>query len=322
MSRLVPLSAPGTRGPVAKVSELIASGVPPGRLYARDVSRPFRGLVCAPGLDPGDFEVRNAALRRLMRPGRFLSRRTAAMALGVPLLGASSPGAQSPGARSPGTAPPAEVGAIRPAKPPQRNGLAGHQVRREVLERVPDEASGWLPTPADIWGLLAPVSTVTGLVVAGDAIVSGPSRSTAALCTVADLARAMERFSGGTGAARLREALPLIRTGVESPAESQVRCLVVADGLPEPQTCCPVPVAGRILHADMGYPELRIAIEHQGAYHFTEGLERARRDNERFEAMKDAGWRVLLSTAHDLRDPRRFLARLRRAIAEALAGLP
>ena len=311
MPRLAPLSAPGIKGPVATVPELITSGVPPGRLYARDISRPFRGLICAPGLDPADFEVRIAALRKLMYSGRFLSRRTAARALGVPLLGDSSRGPASL----------AEIGAIRPAKPPQRRGLAGHQVRREVLERVPDEASSWLPPPADVWGLLAPVSTVTGLVVAGDAIVSGPRRSAAALCGIADLARAAERFAGGTGAARLREALPLIRTGVESPAESQVRCLVVADGLPEPQTCCPVPVDGRILHADMGYPELRIAIEHQGAYHFTEGLERARRDNERFEAMQDADWRVLLSTAHDLRDPRRFLARLRRAIAEAVARL-
>lgn len=98
----------------------------------------------------------------------------------------------------------------------------------------------------------------------------------------------------------LREALPLLRTGVESPAESRTRLLIVGAGLPEPQTSCPVVVRGRTLWADLGYPEWKIAIEYDGEYHFTGGVNRARWDNERIEAMIDAGWRVLRVTALDL----------------------
>lgn len=82
-----------------------------------------------------------------------------------------------------------------------------------------------------------------------------------------------------------------------------------------------MPTAGRELHADLGYPRLRIAIDYEGAYHFENGTEQARRDVERYEAMVAAGWRVLRVTALDLRDPSSFLKRLADAIAEASSAL-
>jgi len=99
--------------------------------------------------------------------------------------------------------------------------------------------------------------------------------------------------------------------------ESRLRLLILAAGFSEPETSCPVPVAGEILHADLGYRELKIAIEYEGSYHFEGGAEQARRDIARHEAMRAAGWNVLLVTALDMRDPRNFLSRLVAALGAA-----
>lgn len=305
MRRLQPLRVPDARGQVVTSAELKRLGVQPWRLYAPDLSRPLRGVIAAEGIDPHAFDTRVVAIRAIMDEGHFLSRRTAARVLRIPTRFGSEV---------------LEVGAVHPRKPRRRAQLRGHQVRPRALRSLP-VGPLWLPHPADAWGLLAAVCDVEDLVVAGDHLISGPSRHERPVCDAAELAETVERFSSSTGIGRLRAALPLLRTGVESPSESRTRYLIVAAGLPEPQTCCPVPVSGRTLYGDLGYPELRIAIEYEGEYHFTGGAARARRDNERFETMRDAGWRVLKLTALDLRTPQPFLARLARAMHEAQGRL-
>ncbi|MBN9612801.1 MAG: hypothetical protein J0H64_04975 [Actinobacteria bacterium] len=109
----------------------------------------------------------------------------------------------------------------------------------------------------------------------------------------------------------------MLRSPVDSPPETLLRLLIVDAGLPEPMVNCPVRVGGRVLHADLGYPQLKIAIEYEGGYHFDGGHTQARRDVHRWEAMHDAKWRVLRVTALDLQDPRAFLARLAAAIQDA-----
>lgn len=286
---------------MARVSALRQAGVPHYRLYASDQARPVYGVVSATGVDPHAFETRVAAVRVLLRPGMFISRRTAARLLGMPVNGGADR---------------LDVGAVRPLKPPRRRGLATHQVRPGTFLALPQPPE-WLPLPEDIWALLGAVASLDELVIAGDFVISGASRESYELCSHGALAAATARYSRSYGAARLRQALPLLRTGVESPGETRTRLLIVRAGFPEPEPCCPVPTASRLYHADLGYPRWKIAIEYQGEYHYTGGLEQARRDNERYEAMRAAGWRVLLVTAHDLRDPRMFLARLLDAIREA-----
>jgi len=303
MRPLTPIPPAAARGQFARSSELLKAGVPKWRLYARDVSHPVHGVVAAPGFDPLEFGSRVRAIRQVMSPGVFLSRRTAATILGLPV----DRGRET-----------LEIGAIRPKRPLRHRGCVGHQIQPGVLREVP-RSPDWLPRPAEVWGTLAAVCSVDELVVVGDALVSGPSRRAVPLCSIEELQESAQRFRGCVGVGLLRASLPLIRTGVESPAETRTRLIIARAGHPTPQTCCPVPVAGRILHADLGYPQWKIAIEYEGEYHFTGGLEQARRDTERHEAMKDAGWTVLRVTALDLRDPRRFLARLARAIAKARA---
>lgn len=300
MKRLPPISAPGVHGKVARVADLVRAGVPIRRLYASDKVRPIYGVVSASGVDPLRFDTRVAAARLLMREGTFLSRRTAARILGIPVDKCDDT---------------IDVGGIWPLRASRRSGLCAHQVRASAFLKMPS-APAWLPAPAEVWALLAGVTTVDGLVVAGDFLVSGATRWADPLCAFEDLEGAFERFNGCAGSPRLRQALPLVRAGVESPAETLLRLQIVRAGLPEPETSCLVQVADRDLRSDLGYKKWKIAIEYEGEYHFTGGLEQARRDTARYEEMQDAGWRVLRATALDLRDSRQFTERLRRVIQE------
>lgn len=287
------------------IAELRAAGVSKWFLYNGDLKRTHWGLAVAPEIDPHAFSTVAASLRLLMRPGRFISRVTAARLYGIPVW------RESDGL---------VCGAIRPVKPPERKGLHGHRIERRTLREVP-EGPHWLPHPADVWGLLAATHSTKDLVIAGDYLLSGKSRRESPLCTRDQLELTLAQFKGNIGVHKLRQAFPLLATGVESPAESLARLIVIQAGLPVPQTCCPVKVDGRTLHADLGYPKWKIAIEYDGAYHFENGVEQGRRDNERVEAMLDAGWRVIRLNALDLRNPTRFLARLTRALQAAGASL-
>lgn len=261
--------------------------------------------MALPDADPESFQTRVAAVRLKLRPGMLFSRRTAAALLGIP--------APAPDL--------IDVAAIRPRRPPERPQVRGHQLGSQTLIRLPDPPA-WLPEYVDAWATLAAVCSVDELVMAGDFLVSGSSRWDEPHCSIADLRAAVRRFRGCVGVTKLGAAVELIRSGVESPAETLTRLTIIRSGLPEPRTCCPVPVSGRVLHSDLGYPRLKIAIEYEGEYHFSGGVEQARRDLARAEAMRDAGWRVLYLTALDLRDPREFLARLAREIRAAATRNP
>lgn len=289
------------------VGELLGEGLPRWLLYGRDREHPIHGVVMRGGT--GDLHDRRVrALRVKLRRGQFLSRRSAAALHGLPL------GRPQPLER-------VEVGAIRPGRPPRRPEVLGHQLRGDALAMLPT-APLWLPGVEDTWCLLAQVATKVELLAAADHIVSGPSRYEEPLSSLDELNAAAERFQGCLGATLRAQVLPLVRTGVESPAESELRLLIVAAGLPEPVVCCPVPCANRTLHADLGYPGLKIAIEYEGAYHFGESaVEQARRDVARVRAMEAAGWKVLRVTVHDLRRPREFLAELRALMLARMRGV-
>lgn len=307
-----PTPLPPLPSPLVTVDELRRSGVSPTRLRARDLHRVVHGVVLLPtrAHDPlaardgaggpvHAVELRLTALLRTLSPGQFLTRRTAARALGLPVL-------------EQGTA--IEIGAIRPTRPPRRPGVAGHQLRAGALAEIP-LPPWWLPSPSEVWCLLAQVAGLDELVAAGDRLVSGASRWERPQTSIAALGHAVRRFARCTGSTLRTAALPLIRTGVESPGETRLRLLLIRAGLPEPVVSCAVPTARRVFRADLGYPELCIALEYEGEYHFQGGTEQARIDVARHEAMRDAGWIVLRVTALDLREASGLLFRLRRAMA-------
>lgn len=301
MRRLTPINAPGLFAEVVHVRELREAGVKRWRMSAGDLSRPMRGTRAHPDIDGASFAARAKAMQLLLGEGRFLSRRTAARLLLIPT---------SDRFRA------IEVGAVNPHRPPQRPGVVGHRIQPGTLSTVP-VGPDWLPEVQDVWALLGAVSEIDDLIVAGDHLISTTRKSGGPGCSVEALSDALARFNRCQGVERLRTALAQVRPGVGSPPETLVRLFILRAGFVEPQTNCPVEVDGRVLHADLGYPQWRIAIEYDGIYHFENGAEQLKFDNARYERMRDAGWTVLQLTSLDLKSPDYFLQRLAKAVARA-----
>ena len=91
---------------------------------------------------------------------------------------------------------------------------------------------------------------------------------------------------------------------------------LVDDGLPEPLLNFDVFWDGVwIARVDLAYPELKIAIEYEGAHHQTDPNVFAD-DIARRELMEAAGWLVIRVIADHLRQPDRLANRVRRALIE------
>ncbi len=106
-------------------------------------------------------------------------------------------------------------------------------------------------------------------------------------------------------------AVGLSDGGSGSPAESRVRVLLYRAGLPRPVTQCRIETARGRFHADLGWPDQRVALEYDSAEHHSSRVERER-DRRRYSAMTDAGWEVVSIGMHDLRThPERLLRRVR-----------
>ena len=63
---------------------------------------------------------------------------------------------------------------------------------------------------------------------------------------------------------------------------------------------------------DFAWPEHRLALEYDGAWHGEPG--QFRRDRHRLNRLTAAGWRVIFVTAADLRNPEALLRRIARAL--------
>lgn len=129
----------------------------------------------------------------------------------------------------------------------------------------------------------------------------------------ADLQTMAVEGAGRWGVTKVRRTVPLVDPRADSPPESRVRVACVLAGL------APVPqyevrdggvVLGRV---DLAFPEERLAIEYEGAYHF-EGTQIVR-DDARIALLIAAGWRVIRLSAADLRDLDAVVARIRAELA-------
>lgn len=273
---------PIPRGGAVRTSEHSSFATTRGRLRAKSVQHPFTG-VSAIGLDLDSVVDLCEAYRPLLRAGEAFSHATAAQLYGVPLPAWAE------------VARPLHV--LSPTVTRARTrGAIGHRSRHVF----PIHLRLGLPvvTPADLWMQLAGVIGRRDLVAVGDFLVTGRLHGPAAeppLCTPAELAAVMSRSDGRRGLASARWALEQVRTGAASRPETLLRLVIVEAGLPEPSIGPPVVVrGGLVLHPDLAYPELRIAIEYEGDGHRDAG--RWERDIERRELFEDAGWRVIRVT--------------------------
>lgn len=167
-------------------------------------------------------------------------------------------------------------------------------------------------TVADLAGTLDLVQLVT----LADRLVRRRKTSVAALQLAA---------AGWDGRYReaFRAAVGYVRAGVDSPKESELRMLLVLAGFPEPTVNHRIidPATGALLRRfELAWPELRIAIEYQGAQH-RESEEIWSADFERRDEADHREWRLVQVTGKQIREsPEQVLRRADTARRDRGAG--
>ncbi|TDC78058.1 hypothetical protein E1193_21420 [Micromonospora sp. KC606] len=121
------------------------------------------------------------------------------------------------------------------------------------------------------------------------------------LTTRAELAEVAGRCATRPGGSRAQRVFDLADPGAQSPPESHLRVRLVLAGLPRPVTQLPVHLpSGLILHPDLAWPEFRVAVEYDGAWHADP--DQLHRDRRRLNQFAGAGWFVLHVTGRRLRE--------------------
>lgn len=202
--------------------------------------------------------------------------------------------------------------------PAQRRGIVAHRSPlgtpdRTMLLGVPvtTAARTWVDLAAD------PRLDDSDLVVLADAIVNRPwvrGHRVDGLDTTTGLAEPLGRAGSVKGVGRARAALARARVGADSPPETRARLALVDAGLPEPGVQVPADPADPYTPvADLGYRDLRMAIQYDGSHHRTAQQQAA--DAYRDDRFRQLGWTVIRLTWLDLRQG---FVRLVRRVRERL----
>lgn len=133
-----------------------------------------------------------------------------------------------------------------------------------------------------------------------------------------DVELLMHRYGPVRGLRQLRELLPLIDPGAESPKESWLRLLLIDAGLPAPETQIPVfdgPVP--VAYLDMGWREIKLAVEYDGDQHRTSRTQYVK-DIRRLQMLAKRGWEVIRVIAED--PPAEVVRRIREAFTRRGGG--
>lgn len=287
-------------------------GVGRSRLDRPDLQRPFRGVLARIPTGPPDTapEESTREILRLaqayatrMRPTEFFSHTTAATIWGVPLprLGDQL----------------LDVSVHRPRRAPRGAGVRGRELDPRLVH-VTTYKRLRITTPASTWAGLGTVLHPYDLVAAGDAFVC--QRTSAGgkgfpdpppLATLDQLRAAIDA-GRRPGVGALRDAFGRIRTGSWSRLETWVRLILIDAGLPEPALNVDVySDAGLFLGCiDLAYPDLKIAIEYEGAHHWRTA-DQFQRDIDRLDRLVENGWRIVrLTKTHVFATPSEVVRRV------------
>ncbi|MFJ2300260.1 DUF559 domain-containing protein [Oerskovia paurometabola] len=283
-SALVPLPPTPFR-----VADALAAGSTADQLRSPVLHAPVRGVRMA-AASAHDLEALCRAVALTFRPGDTFSHLTAAALLGLPL-----PADHRPLERL-------HVSSTHGVRAREASLLVGHSgaLLRHVFQYrqlpVTIPARTWLDLGSATGTGARAVLTAEDLVVLTDAVLSLRHPATSRL----ELERALAWFVGGRGTRALRTALAAARAFVDSPMETRVRLLLVRSGFP-----CPVVGADLfaedqwVARPDMCWPQARIAIEYDGAHHYS-SQHQMRSDVARRENMERLGWRVIVLYSQDV----------------------
>ncbi|WP_328363453.1 type IV toxin-antitoxin system AbiEi family antitoxin [Mycobacterium sp. NBC_00419] len=121
----------------------------------------------------------------------------------------------------------------------------------------------------------------------------------AAPFAAADVELLMRRYGPVRGVRQLRDLLPLVDAGAESPKESWLRLLLIDGGLPIPETQIPVLDGGiPVAYLDMGYRGIGLAFEYDGDQHRSDRRQYVK-DLRRLPMVERRGWEVIRVIAED-----------------------
>ena len=271
-------------------SHAIAEGfLTRGQLRRRGFRRLVQGVYADPGL-PFDHQLKCRGVALLLPAGAVIGGHSAAAWWGAPFAGPTDP-----------------VTVLRGEDVPWR-GPRGVRVHQTVLRPGDRTEVDGLPlsTPLRTAWDVAALERLPTAVAALDGMVRAETFGPP------DLRRMTHERAGLFGAARVRRAIELVDPRAESPAESWVRVALVLAGLtPIPQY--EVRVDGIVSRVDFAWPEVKVALEYEGAYHFEDG--QIVRDDDRVNRLRAAGWIVIRVSAADLRNLDAVVEKVRIALA-------
>ena len=219
---------------------------------------------------------------------------------------------------------PLDVAVLAPHRASRAAGVRARQLSR-ALTPVQDLDGLRVVSPAALWAQLGEELTVDELIAVGDALVVQPrlprrfgTKVGAAHTTIPRLEAALHA-GRRTGAGRLREALPQIRVGSSSQAETDLRLALLRAGLPAPTRDYEViaPDGDRIGYTEIAYPAHRVLVEYEGDHH---RIDRAQlnRDIEKHARAVAAGWTVLrITSSHLYPRPDAAVRQVREALLRA-----
>lgn len=192
---------------------------------------------------------------------------------------------------------------------PRRRGVIGHEA--EVTADELTMLAELLVTTAPRTFLdHAATESLEDLIALGDAILHRR------LATRAELSATVAAATGRRGIRTARAAIPLLDGRAQSVQESLLRVRIhfsdLLDAEPQLEVCDGY--GNPIGHVDLGYEELKIAIEYDGRHH-AEREEQFDYDVGRYTELESWGWHVMRATRDDLPNgSESFLRRLGRII--------
>jgi len=132
------------------------------------------------------------------------------------------------------------------------------------------------------------------------AVAAVDSLARATRLKVSEIESAVRQHPRRQGQSRALEILSLVDPGAESPRETWLRLIVVRAGYPRPETQLPVYNEYGVLIGivDLGWRDLKIAVEYEGKHHRM-SRERFDRDIRRIDELLNPGWIVVRVTAMD-----------------------
>lgn len=285
-----PFRPAALRGQVFRGCDAVSTGLrTPERLRSRAWRRLYRGIYADAAL-PDTHGVRIAGAALLLPATAAFSGRSAAYLLGAKTL-------VDAGA-------PVEVTVLAA----DRFGpVAGLRIRVAPLPESDVRTVGRHPCTRPLRTAvdLARFDPIPESVVALDVLLAH------GLVHPRDVADAVRAMPSGRGTRRARTAVDLADERAESPPESRLRVLLrLAGSDPQPQYVVRDAGGRQLARVDLAFPEQRVAIEYDGAWHGAPG--QLAKDRRRLNRLVQEGWRVLHLTAADLHDPAAVVAAVRR----------